>query len=234
MDWLVGFYNYRVVAAYLPKFAAGLAVTIQVSASALAIALLLGVLIAAARCYAPAAVGRAAAAYVEAVRATPLLIQLYLLYFAVGALPFYGRLSELQAGILALGLNGAAYFSEIVRAGLQAIPVGQVEAARSLGLGLGRAVRLVVLPQAVRAMMPPLLGQTAMLIKDSSIVSFVGVVELTGVGVALMSDRLLPNEGFLSVALCYLAIYVAALGLIALATRRAGMPGATRRGARAW
>ena len=222
MDWLIGFYNFRIVATHLPQFLAGAVVTIQVSASGLAIALVIGTVLASARTYGQGWLSRIASAYIEAVRATPLLIQLYLLYFAIGSLPLIGRLSELQAGILALGLNGAAYFSEIIRAGLQSVPRGQIDAARALGLNFRQAFRLVVLPLATRAVMPPLIGQTAMLIKDSSIISFVGVVELTGAGVALMSDRLLPNEGFLTVASCYLVIYLAALKLVAMSERRAG------------
>ncbi|MGL4440935.1 MAG: amino acid ABC transporter permease [Bosea sp. (in: a-proteobacteria)] len=220
MDWLIGFYNYRVVGAYAPAFLSGFVVTLQVSAIALAIALGLGVLLAISRSFGPRWLGRISLGYVEAVRATPLLIQLYLLYFALGPLPLLGRLTELQAGVLALGLNSAAYFSEIIRAGIDGVPKGQREGARALGLGFMQTLRLIILPLAARSVSPPLIGQTAMLIKDSSIVSFIGVVELTGAGVALMSDRLLPNEGFITAAIGYLLIYLIALALVRRVERR--------------
>ncbi|RVP19064.1 amino acid ABC transporter permease [Sinorhizobium meliloti] len=213
MDWLIGFYNYRIVAEYLPQFLSGLAMTLQVSATALAIALAFGTAIALARLSHRAWIARPVTGYVEAVRATPLLIQLYLLYFTVPPLPGVGRITALEAGILALGFNNAAYFGEIIRAGLQSVARPQVEAARALAFSSWQSFRFVVLPQAIQNVMAPLIGQTAMLLKDSSVVSFVGVIELTAAGAGLMNDRLLPNEGFLTVAMLYLAIYLIALKL---------------------
>jgi len=208
------FYDPRAVWAYRDLFYSGLKVTLLVSASALAIALVVGALLACARSFGGPWARRAAEAYTETVRSTPLLIQLYLLYFGLGALPMLGRLSALQAGILALGLNAAAYFGEIIRGGIESVGVGQREAGRSLGLGFWRTLRLVVLPQALTPIRSVLVGQTAVLLKDSSIVSFVGVPEVTNAGVNLMSDRLLPNEGFLTVAAIYLVLY---MGLACLA-----------------
>jgi polar amino acid transport system permease protein len=220
VDWLIDFYNYRVVGAYRDVFLSGFVVTLKVSAIALALALSVGTLLAAARSFGPRWLRCIALAYVEAVRATPLLVQLYLLYFALGPLPVFGRLTALQAGIVALGFNGAAYFSEIIRAGIDGVVKGQREGARALGLNFLQTLRLIILPQAVRSVSPPLIGQTAILIKDSSIVSFIGVVELTGAGVTLMSDRLLPNEGFITAAIGYLMIYLCALALVHVVERR--------------
>lgn len=210
-DWLVPFYNFRVVASYSSAFLSGFALTLGISALALVIALTFGTAIAVIRLYGPKTADRILSVYVQTVRSTPLLVQVYLLYYALGPIPGFGRLTALQAGILALGLNEAAYFSEIIRSGLRSIDQGQMDAARALGLGLMQSLRLVVLPVAVKRTTPPLIGQTALLIKDSSVVSFIGVIELTGVGLRLMSERLLPNEGFLTVAAGYLLIYVAAL-----------------------
>ncbi|WP_413993288.1 amino acid ABC transporter permease [Labrys okinawensis] len=220
MNWLIGFYNYRVVAESLPQLAAGLAVTIEVSGAAFVLALVLGIALASARTFGGILVKRAVVAYVEAVRSTPLLIQLYVLYFALGPLPLIGRLTAFEAGVIALGFNGAAYFGEILRAGLESVSRQQSEAARALGMSAWQTFRLVILPQAIRHVVPPLIGQTAMLIKDSSIVSFVGIVDLTGAGTATMNDRLLPNEGFLTIAACYLVIYLMSLGLVAIVTKR--------------
>jgi polar amino acid transport system permease protein len=220
-DWLFGFYNPRIVSQYASVFLDGLAVTLRVSAAALAIALTLGTLIAAVRSERPGAFARIGAGYVDIVRSTPLLVQLYVLYFALGPIPLLDRrLTALEAGILALGLNQAAYFSEIIRSGIGSVGRGQVEAARATGMSVVQNLRHVVLPQAVMRLLPMLIGQTAMLIKDSSIVSFVGVVELTGAGLRLMSERLRPNEGFLTAALGYLAIYAVANIVATLIERR--------------
>lgn len=220
-DALLRFYNWRVVGAYLPQFVQGLEVTLGVSAAALVLALLAGALLAAARGRETGWVARWAGVYVECVRATPLLAQLYLLYYGLGELPLLGRKpSELECGVIALGLNNAAYIGEILRGGIASVPSGNREAARALGLRPWTAFRTVILPQAVVAAAPALVGQAAMLVKDSALVSFIGVSELTAAGMALMSDRLMPNEGFLTIAAGYLVLYgVLAVTAAALARR---------------
>lgn len=230
-DWLVPYYNFRVVGSYGEAFLAGFALTIWVSGIALLIALALGTAIAALRTYGPRSADHVLGFYVQSIRSTPLLVQLYLIYYALGPIPGVGRLTALQAGIIALGLNEAAYFSEIIRAGLKSVGKGQIDGARALGLTTFQMIRLVVLPPAISRTAAPLIGQTAMLIKDSSVVSFVGVIELTGVGLKLMSERLLPNEGFLTVAAGYLAIYLVSLYFV-----RRYTPPETRRQAesRSW
>ncbi len=197
--------------------------TLGVSAAALVLALVAGALLAAARGQEAGWAARAAGLYVECVRATPLLAQLYLLYYGLGELPFIGRKpSELECGVVALGLNNAAYIGEILRGGIAAVPAGNREAARALGLRRWAAFRTVVLPQAVVAAAPALVGQAAMLVKDSALVSFIGVAELTAAGMTLMSDRLMPNEGFLTVAAGYLALYAILAAAAAALARRLG------------
>ena len=163
------------------------------------------------------------AGYVQAIRSTPLLIQIYVIYFSLPALPILDRrLDELEGGILALGLNAGAYMSEIIRAGIESISKGQVEGAQSVGMTYLQRMRYVVLPQAVANVLPPLLGQTAVLIKDSSLVSFIGVFELFGAGLTVLSERLMPNEAFLTVAFLYLVIYAIMLMFANYAQRRLG------------
>ncbi len=138
-------------------------------------------------------------------------------------MPLLGRrLDEIEGGILALGLNAGAYMSEIIRTGIESISRGQVEGAMSVGMSYVQRMRYVVLPQAFARVVPPLLGQTAVLIKDSSLVSFIGVFELFGAGLTVLAERLTPNEGFLTVAMCYLAIYSVMLTFSNLAQRRLG------------
>ena len=223
MDWVLDFYNYRVVAQYLPEFARGIWSTAWISLVGLALSLAIGTVVAILRMSANPVVWRLAAGYVQGIRATPLLIQIYLIYFALPALPLLDRrLDEIEGGILALGLNAGAYMSEIIRAGIESISRGQVEGAMSVGMSYVQRMRYVVLPQAFARVVPPLLGQTAVLIKDSSLVSFIGVFELFGAGLTILAERLMPNEGFLTVAICYLAIYSVMLTFSNIAQHRLG------------
>jgi polar amino acid transport system permease protein len=223
MDWILDFYNYRVVAQYLPDFARGLGATAWISVIALAISLSVGTIVAIMRMSANQISWRIAAAYVQAIRSTPLLIQIYVIYFALPALPLLGRrLDELEGGIIALGLNAGAYMSEIIRAGIESIARGQIEGAKSVGMTYLQRMRYVVLPQAFARVAPTLLGQTAVLIKDSSLVSFIGVFELFGAGLLVYNERLMPNEGYFTVAICYLVIYAFMLSVTGYAQRRLG------------
>ena len=153
----------------------------------------------------------------------PLLIHIYLIYFTLPALPILDRrLDEIEGGIIALGLNAGAYMSEIIRAGIESISKGQVEGAQSVGMTYLQRMRHVVLPQAFARVAPPLVGQTAVMIKDSSLVSFIGVFELFSAGLTVLNERLMPNEAFLTVAACYLVIYSFMLWLASRMQRRLG------------
>jgi polar amino acid transport system substrate-binding protein len=165
----------RLRAGTVLLFLKGALITLLVSLGAMVLAVPLGLALALARLYWPR--GRwAAAAYVELFRGTPVLLQLYLLYF--GLAPVL-RLDAFGAAVLGLGLNYAAYESEIHRAGIAAVPVGQMEAALSLGMTRALALRRVVLPQAARVALPGMANDFIALLKDSSLVSVITVVELT-------------------------------------------------------
>lgn len=208
MDWILDFYNYRVVAQYLPEFGRGVLSTMGISLVALVLSLIIGTLSALMSLSSTAALRNIAGGYISLIRSTPLLIQIYLIYFVLPALPFLDRrLTELEGGIIALGLNAGAFMSEIIRAGIVSIERGQIEGAMSVGMTYLQRMRYVILPQAIARVIPPLLGQTAVLIKDSSLVSFIGVFELFGAGLTVLNERLMPNEAFLTVAACYLGIY---------------------------
>jgi len=223
MDWILDFYNYRVVAQYLPEFARGLGWTIWISIISLAIALSVGTIVALMRMSSNPLLWRPAAGYVQAIRSTPLLIQIYVIYFTLPALPILDRrLDELEGGIIALGLNAGAYMSEIIRAGIESISKGQVEGAQSVGMTYLQRMRYVVLPQAFARVAAPLVGQTSVMIKDSSLVSFIGVFELFSAGLVILNERLMPNEAFMTVAVCYLAIYSVMLWLSGRVQRRLG------------
>jgi polar amino acid transport system substrate-binding protein len=166
----------RSIVTYLPSLARAAAVTLVLSLLAMCLAVACGIVIAAGRVYGPAAVRVALAAYVEVVRGTPVLLQLFVLYYGLSGVV---RLPAFAAAVLGLGLNYAAYESEIYRAALEAIPRPQLEAARTLGLSELQILRLVRGPQALRLALAPMTNDFVALLKDSSLVSVITVVELT-------------------------------------------------------
>lgn len=156
----------------------GAALTLALSVAAMLLAVVLGAGLAVGRTYGPRPVAAACGAWVEAVRGTPLLIQALFLYYG---LPNVGvHLPPFVAGVLALGLNYSAYEAENFRAGLRGVPRGQLEAALALGLSPRQALRHVVAPQALRVCLPSLANDFISLLKDSSLVSMITLVELTG------------------------------------------------------
>jgi polar amino acid transport system substrate-binding protein len=161
----------------LVLFAAGAAVTLAVSVCSRALAVVLGVLLALGRVYGPRPVRWLSVGYIELFRGTPLLIQLTILYFGLPELGL--TLHPFSAGVLALGLNYASAEAENYRAGLASVPAGQLDAARTLGLSTGQALRHVVGPQAFRVAVPPATNDFIALLKDSSLVPVVTLTELT-------------------------------------------------------
>jgi polar amino acid transport system substrate-binding protein len=166
----------RFDSAQAALFLRGALVTLVVSALAMALAIPLGLMLALARIYGRRAARWSAHAYVELFRGTPVLLQLYLLYYGLAPLV---HLDALTAAILGLGMNYGAYEAEVHRAALGAIPVGQSEAAAALGLTRWQQLRLVLLPQALRTALPAMTNDLISLLKDSSLVSVITVVELT-------------------------------------------------------
>lgn len=166
-------------ATSLPLLAHGAAITLGISVASMLVAMMVGMMLALGRLYGPPPMAAFSLAYVEVVRGTPLLIQLYLLYYG---LPNLGvQLSPTVAAILGLGLNYAASEAENYRAGVLSIPQGQMEAALSLGMSRYQAIRHIILPQAIRIALPPVTNDFLALFKDSSLVSVITMVELTKV-----------------------------------------------------
>jgi len=161
---------------HLVLFLKGAATTLLVSTLAMCVAIPLGLALALARLYAPRAIGRVAEAYVEVYRGTPVLLQLYVLYYGLASVL---RIDAVTAAVLGLGMNYAAYEAETYRGGIQAVPKGQMEAAAALGMSGSLAIRRVLLPQAFRIALPNVTNDYIALLKDSALVSVVTVVELT-------------------------------------------------------
>ncbi len=181
----------------------GLRLTLFISLVSLLLSLVIGLATALLR-LSTSRVGRLLAVfYLEVSRNTPLLIQIFLIYFVLG--PALG-LERLPAAILALSLFEGAYASEIFRAGILAVPKGQIEAARSLGLAPRLTYRLVILPQALRTVLPPLAGQAISLLKDSALVSTIAIYDLTMQAQAIVAESYLTFEIWFTVALMYFTL----------------------------
>ncbi|TPE46489.1 amino acid ABC transporter permease [Maribrevibacterium harenarium] len=183
--------------------AQGLWVTIEISVLSLLFATLLGVIVGLMR-VAKAQVWRnLAVTYVEIIRGTPLLVQIFIVYFFIGTV---FDLDRFTAGVAALSIFTAAYIAEIVRAGIQSIAPGQMEAARSLGMNYPQAMLYVIMPQAVKRSLPALAGQFINLIKDSSLVSVISITDLTKAGREVVSGSFAPFEVWFTVAALYLIV----------------------------
>lgn len=161
----------------LPIFGRAALMTLFISIFGMAVAVLLGLVLVLLRMYAPRWIGMIVIMIVEVIRGTPLLIQLFFIFYG---LPFIGiTLKPIIAGIAALGINYASYEAENFRAGLMAVPTGQTESARALGMTQWQSLRYVIFPQAFSFVLPPLTNDFIAIIKDSSLVSLVTIVELT-------------------------------------------------------
>jgi His/Glu/Gln/Arg/opine family amino acid ABC transporter permease subunit len=175
--------GFAVVEKYGVKMLRAARNTIILSVISFPLAILIGLLVALGRMYGPKALNYPLAAYVEFIRGTPLMLQLYIIYFfiipAISGSVLDMPLKSLLASIIGLAINYGAYESEIYRAGLQAIPPGQMEAALSLGMTKGQALRRIIVPQALRITIPPTVNDFIALFKDTSVCSVIAITELT-------------------------------------------------------
>ena len=151
--------------------------------------------------------------YVDAVRGVPLIVLAYFIYFGVPAgiqgIGFSDfRLNALQAGTIALSMNCGAYMAVIIRAGIQSVDRGQMEAGRSLGLSYGATMALVVVPQAIKTMIPSIINQFIITLKDTSILSVIGFPELTNVGKTIMGNTFKNLETWAIIGVMYMVVIV--------------------------
>lgn len=149
--------------------------------------------------------------YVDVVRGVPLIVLAYFIYFGIPAgiqsLGFTNfKMGPLLAGTIALSMNCGAYMAEIVRAGIQSVDRGQMEAGRSLGLSYGAGMALIVVPQAVRTMIPSIINQFIITLKDTSILSVIGFPELTNVGKTIMGNTFKNLQAWAIVGIMYLIV----------------------------
>lgn len=202
-------FSLSVVLKSLPLLLSGALVTLQLTAFSVVIGLISGSLIGIAR-LSRMPLRWAARAYVDFFRGTPLLVQIFIIYFGLPAIaqesgiPF--TLNRLTAAVIALSLNSAAYVAEIVRGGIESIEPGQAEAAQSLGLGSVATMRYVVFPQAFRRMLPPLGNEFITLLKDTSLVAVIGFEELLREGQLVVAENYRSFEIYTAVAVIYLCL----------------------------
>lgn len=186
----------------LPFILAGIGVTIKFTVISLLAGLPIGILLALAKISPKALLKIVAQAYTSIFRGTPLLVQLFIIYFAIPQLTGYA-LSAFEAGVLTFSLNSAAYSSEIIRAGIQAIDQGQWDAARVLGLSYGQTLRTVILPQAIKNILPALINEIVDLLKESALISTLGEADLLRRSQIVASEKYLFFEPLLIAAVGY-------------------------------
>jgi polar amino acid transport system permease protein len=187
--------------------------TIRLSATAMVLGLAVAIVCAFLRTAGPKPLAALVGAYVEVVRNTPFLVQLYIVFFSLPAAGI--RFDANEAALVAMVVNLGAYATEIVRAGIQSVPVGQIEAGRSLGLSRLQVYRLIVLYPALKAVFPALSSQFILLLLGSSVVSAISANELTAVANTLQSTTFRAFEVYIVVTVMYLAIAIAFRGAFA-------------------
>jgi His/Glu/Gln/Arg/opine family amino acid ABC transporter permease subunit len=192
--------------------------TVTVAMGALIFALIFGLIVALMRISRWRVLRYPAIAYMEIFRGTPALVQLFVIYFGLPDIGF--EPSPFQAAIVGLGLNGAAYLSEVYRAGIESIHAGQMEAALSLGMTPARALQYIVLPQAIRTMLPPITNFAIVLLKDTAIVFAVGVVEIMALARNLVTETLQSAAVYLIAGGIYLCVTIPMARLAAILERQ--------------
>ncbi|MBM7868181.1 ABC transporter permease subunit [Heliobacterium gestii] len=194
------------VLSYGPQFLSGLKVTMEVTLYSLLLSMAIGVVIAILRVSSTKVFNAIGVTYVEFFQNTPLIIQVFFIYFGTPALGV--KLSGFTCGTIGLALYTGAYIGEVFRAGIQAVPKGQMEAARSSGMSYLQAMGYVVLPQAVKIVLPPLANQVVNMVKNSAILSTIVVADLMYETYRIASETFIIFEVFIFAALLYLVITV--------------------------
>lgn len=199
-------FDFSFLQEYWPNVVDGIIKTLYLSVVSMVLGLVIGSLTAVGRSYGPRAVRVVAVVYVEVVRNTPLIIQVFWLFFGLAVLQF--RIGATNAAIIALAINAGAYTAEIIRAGLGSIHRGQTEAASCLALTRYQLITSILLPQALEKMYPALVSQFVLLMLASSLMSQISVEELTGVAYMIQSFTFRGFEVYLIIAVVYLALAI--------------------------
>ncbi len=217
MDW-------SIISEYLDAFLRGLQMTLEISVISIILGFIGGILIGMLRVSRNPLISGVSSVYVEAFRGTPLLIQIFLVYLGLPQLGIEVE-SALVAGLIALSANSAAYQAEIFRGGVQSIPKGQMEAARSLGMTHNQSMANVVIPQALRNALPAYTNEFITMIKDSSLVMTIGVLELTLTGKLISAETAQPFVVLIFVAVLYFILTFTTSRILRYVEKRFAIPG---------
>lgn len=194
-----------IIIAALPILLKGLQVTLYIFVIAIILGFLIGLVMALFRLAPIKILNWIAKVYVDAIRGTPFIVQLFFIYFGVNSLHLVS-LNSTTAGIITVAINAGAYFAEIIRAGIQSIDKGQTEAARSIGFTSAQTMRYIVLPQAFRTMLPTITNQSIISLKDTSLLSVIGIADLTQQGQIQASATFEAFKIWLAVGVIYFII----------------------------
>ncbi len=203
----------------IPLLIAGAGITIQITAISVGLGMIIGMFVGIARICNVKVLRFLATVYIDFLRGTPLLVQIFLIYFAL-PMVLGQRVDPFIAAITACGINSGAYIAEIFRAGIQAIDEGQMEAGRSLGMTWIQTMRYIIVPQAFKNIVPPLGNEFIALLKDSSLVSVIGFEELTRRGQLIIARTYGSLEIWITVAVIYLVMTLTISRLVSYIEKR--------------
>jgi His/Glu/Gln/Arg/opine family amino acid ABC transporter permease subunit len=211
-------FDFRLIFESVPFLLKGAVYTVEVSLLAITFGLVLGWMLGLAAVSGLRWLRAITWAYVQFIRGTPLLVQIFLIYFG---LPVFGiNIPAFWSGVIALGVNSGGFQAEIVRAGIESIDRGQTEAARSIGMSRFQALVFILVPQAVRRVIPPLTNELITLTKSSSLLSAIAALELTHAGQLIIARTFAPFEIYAAVAVLYLVMIALLSRTSALLERR--------------
>lgn len=211
--------DFSLIVHSLPLLAKGAVVTLEITFLAVTLGLVFGLLAALANLSRFRLLKLLARIYVDFIRGTPLLVQIFIIYFALPAITGQ-RIDPFVAAVAACSINSGAYVAEIFRAGIQSISIGQLRAGLSLGMNWQQTMRYVILPQAFRRIIPPLGNEFIAMLKDSSLVSVIGFEELTRTGQLIIAETYGSLEIWSSVAIIYLIMTLSITRLVSWLEKR--------------
>ena len=211
--------NVELIQSAVPLLLSGAAITIEITALSVFFGMLIGIVVALIRLSGVKVLRWLGNVYVDFIRGTPLLIQIFLVYFALPSIIGH-RVDAFFAAISACSINSGAYVAEVFRGGIQSIDIGQMEAGRSLGMTWWQTMRYIILPQAFKRIIPPLGNEFIAMLKDSSLVSVIGFEELTRRGQLIIARTYASFEIWMAVAIIYLILTFTVARLTGLLERK--------------
>ncbi|MCR4431711.1 MAG: amino acid ABC transporter permease [Tepidanaerobacteraceae bacterium] len=211
--------DFSIIKPYFNLFLVGAFVTVKITALAVLMGIVIGLFVGMGKLSHFWPIRILCGAYVEVIRGTPLLVQIFIFYFGLPQI-LGVNIPEYPAAVMALGINSGGYVAEIIRGGILAVEKGQMEAARSLGMSHNQAMRYIILPQAFKKMIPPLGNEFVTLLKNSSLATTIGFSELTRAGQIVAGNTYKPFEPYFTVAAFYLVMTLGFSRLLGILERR--------------